>query len=286
MRLDYSLDRSPFVNSYFYEHLKKIYGINDFTKYSDKLSKDGYCIIDLDVDPKLIERVNNDISNVIKKKDYKKNSDAYHYNENPRIVEGWKFSKAIKELAVNSKLISLLQYCYQSKPIPFSTINFIKGTEQPLHSDEFHFGSLPHGYLTGIWIALEDIHKDSGPLSIVKKSHKLPLFSFEKIGLSIPKSEKEFKEYYTMYEAWVREMIKINELEVITPSLKKGQCLIWSSNLLHGAFKIKDKSLSRKSLVVHFHYEKCEKIFFPSHSNIEKGKFIERNLKGLDFTNL
>ena len=51
---------------------------------------------------------------------------------------------------------------------------------------------MPHGYLTGVWIALENIHKDSGPLSIVKKSHKLPLFSFEKIGLSIPKSEKEF----------------------------------------------------------------------------------------------
>ncbi len=286
MSFDYSLDRSPFVNSDFYENLKKKYGINNFTKYSDQLSADGYCIIDLDVDSDLIDRANIDIDKAIKKNIFKKNSNAYHYNESPRIVEGWKFSKAIKELAVNSKLISLLDYCYQSKPIPFSTINFVKGTEQPLHSDEFHFGSLPHGYLTGVWIALENIHKDSGPLSIVKKSHKLPLFSFEKIGLSIPKSEKEFKQSYTIYENWVREMIKTHNLEVVTPPLKKGQCLVWSSNLLHGAFEIKNKNLSRKSLVVHYHYEKCEKIFFPSHSNIEKGKLIERSLKNLDFRNL
>lgn len=286
MNFNYSLDRSPFVNSYFYKSLKKKYGVNDFTKYSDQLATDGYCIIDLNVDSKLIQKANEDIDHIIEKKKYKKNSEAYHYNENPRIVEGWKFSKAIYDLAVDSKLISLLQYCYQSKPIPFSTINFIKGAEQPLHSDEFHFGSLPHGYLTGVWIALEDIHKDSGPLSVVKKSHKLPLFSFEKIGLPIPKSEKEFKQFYTIYEDWVREMIKTNSLEIVTPSLKKGQCLVWSSNLLHGSFEIKNKSLSRKSLVVHYHYEKCEKIFFPSHSNLEKGKLIERNLKNLDFRNL
>lgn len=286
MSFDHSLDTTPFVNSYFYENLKKKYGINEFTKYSDQLAADGYCIIDLEVETKIIDEANKDIDNAISKNTYKKNSDAYHYNENPRIVEGWKFSNSIKELAKNKKLLSLLEYCYQSKPIPFSTINFIKGTEQPLHSDEFHFGSLPHGYLTGVWIALEDIHEDSGPLSIAKKSHKLPLFSFEKIGLSIPKSEKEFKKFYTIYEEWVKEMIKINNLEIITPALKKGQCLVWSSNLLHGAYEIKNEELTRKSLVVHYHYEKCEKIFFPSHSNIEKGKLIERNLKDLGFTNL
>ena len=66
MSFDYSLDRSPFVNSHFYENLKK-YGINNFTKYSDQLSADGYCIIDLDVDTDLIDRANIDIDNAIKK---------------------------------------------------------------------------------------------------------------------------------------------------------------------------------------------------------------------------
>ena len=144
---------------------------------------------------------------------------------------------------------------------------------------------MPHGYLTGVWIALEDIHPDSGPLSIAAKSHRLPLFSFERINLPIPKSEKEFKEYYTMYEDWVREMIDTNDLEIVTPKLNKGQCLIWLSNLLHGSFKIRDRSLSRKSLVVHFHYKRCDKIFYPSHSNLEEEKFVPRNIKDLDIRN-
>ena len=56
-------------------------------------------------------------------------------------------------------------------------------------------------------------------------------------------------------------MIKAHNLEVVTPTLKKGQCLVWSSNLLHGAFEIKNKNLSRKSLVVHI-ITKNVKIFF------------------------
>ena len=282
MKFNIQNDKSPFVDSLFYSQLKEIYGTNEFTKYTDQLANDGYCIIDLEIDQRLISEANKDIEEVIQSNKYKKNSDAYHYNESPRIVEGWKFSDAIKEIAVNSKLTSFLEYSWQSKPIPFSTINFVKGTEQPLHSDEFHFGSIPHGYLTGVWIALEDIHPDSGPLSVAKGSHRLPLFSFERLGLPIPKSEREFKKFYTIYEDWASEMIKANNLEIITPKLKKGECLIWSSNMLHGAFKIKDKSLTRKSLVVHYHFEKCEKIFYPSHSNIENGKLIERNIRDLD----
>jgi Protein involved in biosynthesis of mitomycin antibiotics/polyketide fumonisin len=154
-----------------------------------------------------------------------------------------------------------------------------------LHSDEFHFGSIPHKYLTGCWIALQDIDPDSGPISIGAGSHKLPLFSFEIIGLEIPRNEKDFKKSYTIYEEWVKEMLDSLSIKVVTPELKKGQCLIWLSNTLHGSYKIKDNTLTRKSLVVHFHYDKCEKIFFPSYSNLEKGKFVPRSLANLDIRN-
>ena len=49
------------------------------------------CIIDLDIDD-LIDNANNDIEKAIKKKSFKTNSAAYHYNDSPRIVEAWKFS--------------------------------------------------------------------------------------------------------------------------------------------------------------------------------------------------
>ena len=62
------------------------------------------------------------------------------------------------------------------------------------------------------------------------------------IGLPIPKSETEFKQFYTIYEDWVRKILEANDVEIIIPKVKKGQCLIWLSNTLHGSFEIKNKS--------------------------------------------
>jgi ectoine hydroxylase-related dioxygenase (phytanoyl-CoA dioxygenase family) len=253
-----------------------------FQRYSDALNQDSFCVVDLDVELSLINQANTDINEAIEKRAIKVNSRAYHYNANPRIVEAWKFSNSIKALSINKTILDVLRFSYQSEPIPFSTINFIKGTEQPLHSDEIHFGSIPHRYLAGCWIALQDIDPDSGPLSIVVGSHKLPIFSFEQIGLSTPRNESDFKKSYSIYEEWVKKTIKTNKLDIVTPKLKKGQCIIWLSNALHGAYAIKNSQLTRRSLVVHYHFEKCKKLFYPSYSNLKMGKLIPRTLKNLD----
>ena len=271
----------PFVDSPFYRKLAKNHN-NKLLKYSDKLNSDGYCIIDTKINEKIIDNINYDIDNALKKRAIKTNSNAYHYNLSPRIVEAWKFSEGVKNICSNKNILDVLSFSYQSEPIPFSTINFLKGTEQPLHSDEFHFGSIPHRYLSGCWIALEDIHEDSGPLSIAVGSHKLPVFSFEDIGLEIPKNEKDFKYSYTIYEEWVKEIIDSYKFDIVTPKLKKGQCLIWLSNTLHGAYEIKDKKLTRKSLVVHYHYDKCEMLFYPNYSNLLTGKLVPRSMQNLD----
>tara|TARA_X000000950_G_scaffold289399_1_gene412888 strand:- start:6283 stop:7167 length:885 start_codon:yes stop_codon:yes gene_type:complete len=278
-------DTTPFVDSENYHDLLKKSGDFKYSQISTKLNEDGYCIVDLEIDNQLIDRVNVDIEKEIIKNSYKKNAEAFHYNESPRIVEGWKFSEAIKKIVLNKKLSDILTFCYKSNPIPISTINFVRGAEQPQHSDEFHFGSIPHRYLTGCWIALEDVTEKCGPLSIVKGSHKLPIFSFEQIGVKIPKTESEFKKAYTMYEDWVREEIDKHNLCLETPLLKKGQTLIWLSNTLHGSEKIKAPSTTRKSLVIHFHYERCEKIFFPTYSNLAKARYVPRNINSLDIRN-
>ena len=277
--------RAPFVNSPFYKSLREDLYNKEFIAYCDELNDKGYTVVDLEIDSKIIDQANIDIQNQIEADSVKLNSKAYHYNSSPRIVEAWKFSDSIKEIVKNKKLSDILKYCYQSEAIPFSTINFVKGTEQPLHSDEVHFGSIPHSYLTGVWVALEDIHEDSGPLAIGEKTHKLPLFSYESIGLDIPKSEKELKKSYTLYEEWCRNLMKDNDINIKELTIKKGQCIIWQSNTLHGAYKIKNKELSRKSMAIHFHYENCEKIFYPSYSNLEKGKYVYRSLKDLNITN-
>ena len=102
----------------------------------------GYCIIDLNISERFINKTNADIEKFIKEGNFKTNPKIYQYNKFPRIVEAWKFSKNVAKLANNFILKKNLRYLFNSKPLPFSTINFIGGTEQPFHSDYIHFGSI------------------------------------------------------------------------------------------------------------------------------------------------
>ena len=220
----------------------------EFLDFARKFNDDGYVVINLHLKTNLLTSIINDLKNILSEQKFKKNPNFYHYNESPRIVEAWKLSTGIKNLALNEKILKLLEILYCAKPLPFSTINFIKGTEQPLHSDYIHFGSMPELYLVGAWTALEDISQDSGPLSVVRKSHKTPIVTFRDLGFdNIPKTTKEIKERYAKYESFLDNYILENNLEVITPILKAGETLIWSANLFHGAGKIQNK----KKLDIH-----------------------------------
>ena len=90
------------------------------------MHEQGYSIINLGISNKIIDKLNRDIKSLVISKNYKTNPKYYHYNKSPRIVEAWKYSKNVSMLAKNKKILYLLKFLFDSKPIPFSTINFIK----------------------------------------------------------------------------------------------------------------------------------------------------------------
>jgi hypothetical protein len=229
-------------------------------------------------DQNLIDSVNTDIDNLIKTGSYKTNSAIYSYNQHPRIVESYKFSDSCKKLALHSSVINRLKYFYGSAPKAFSTINFLHSTQQPLHSDYVHFGTLPHRMLVGAWVALEDIDPNSGPLQVVPKSHKLDLFDYEDVDADTPKNLNSVKSNYQLYEQFVTESIEHNALKTITPTMKKGDCLLWEANLLHGSPECKNSSLTRKSQVTHWTFANVQKHYNPPFSNIRKNIYVERRL--------
>ena len=82
----------PFIESNnFYENLDSIVGSNNKDLLIN-LYEDGYCIFDLNIKDEIIDEANEDINKVLASQAFKTNSAAYHYNDSPRIVEGWKFS--------------------------------------------------------------------------------------------------------------------------------------------------------------------------------------------------
>jgi ectoine hydroxylase-related dioxygenase (phytanoyl-CoA dioxygenase family) len=272
----------PWIESdFFYSQLKTKKITREFKRHAIKFHEEGYCVVDLGLSQKKINEIIKTVNNLSKSKDVKLNPKIYHYNKSPRIIEGWKKSKTIKELALNKKILKLLNFLYRKKPIPINTINFIKGSDQPLHSDYIHFSSSPHKYLTAAWVALEDTNSNNGPLMVVPRSHKLDIIDYRFFNIPTPRSMNELSKYYKVYEKYIMQLVKEKKLTIKPILMKKGQALIWAANLLHGGTKIVNKNSTRYSQVTHYHFEDCNFYYNPGFSNPLKGEFAYRNLEKL-----
>lgn len=81
-----------------------------------------------------------------------------------RIQDAWTFQPDVRALAANERILELLSMLYGRNAWPFQTLDFPVGTQQPRHTDAVHFHSMPERFMCGVWVALEDVHVDSGPL--------------------------------------------------------------------------------------------------------------------------
>ena len=106
------------------------------------------------------------------------------------------------------------------------------------HIDSWYLDTYPKGYLVGLWIALENIYKESGPFRVYPGSHKL-INSYKLQNLS----HKDFLDKIN----FVKE--KISPIDLTIP---KGYAIIWDSSLIHGASPILNQSFSRKSITAHY----------------------------------
>ena len=250
----------PWIESDFaLEILNKKKASEQMKKDAKFFIKNGYLILRNILLKSDVNKCLHDFNKIINSNKFKTNPKYFHYNKSPRIVEGWKTSRAIKKIANKTKIIKYLRFLYDKEPVAFSTINFKAGTEQPLHSDYIHFGTLPELYLAGVWFALEKVDKNNGPLVVVPESHKLPIIEFSNLNLSIPKTPKELKYNYTIYESYLSELIKKKKLKKKKIYVNQGDAIIWAANLMHGGSKISENNRSRYSQVVHYHFKNLEK---------------------------
>ncbi len=272
----------PWVESPLFDQIKKTRQENSkLFKLAEKFNRDGYVVIDLGLSKKTIKQIIQDTKDLAVKSSTKKNPDIYHYNESPRIIEAYKTSKKIKNLCLNKKILALLKYFYEKKPVPINSINFLRGTDQPLHSDYIHFSSSPHKYLAAAWIALEKTDESNGPLQVIPGSHKFDIIDYSLFGLKKPTTMKELSKFYSIYENYIRDLLKCKKIKTKTIKMKEGQALIWAANILHGGKKIKNKKKTRFSQVTHYHFDKCNFIYNPGFSDPMNGMFAYRNLKEL-----
>lgn len=227
----------------------------------------------------LINEINSDIDIISRSGGFKTNSTIYSYNSSPRIVEAWRKSHAVKKLIFHPFILSTLKNLFDDEPRPFSTINFLRSTEQPFHSDAVHFPTQPAHRLVATWVALEDIDLRSGPLQVIPGSHKIKDFSYSQLGLPAASSISDVKSLYSNYEDWVRQTIRSLNLYSVIPRLVKGDCLIWDSNLLHGSPECLDNTISRRSQVTHYHFGSNTQFYNLAFSDPENARMVPRRVE-------
>jgi hypothetical protein len=199
--------------------------------------------------------------------------------EGNRVQDAWTFVPAVRELATDPTVLATLEALYRRRPVPFQTLNFLRGTEQATHSDLVHFNSLPPRYMAGVWIALEDVGPESGPLHYFPGSHRLPVFELHDLGLA-GSSLSNRDEQYDVYNDFVGELLVESGLEKETLALKKGQALIWAANLLHGGEPILDPTSTRRSQVTHCYFEES-RYYTPLYSDPPLGKYSWRQVTNI-----
>jgi ectoine hydroxylase-related dioxygenase (phytanoyl-CoA dioxygenase family) len=158
----------------------------------------------------------------------------------------------------------LLRMLYRREPFPFQTLNFEVGTQQGVHNDAIHFHAIPHRFMCGVWIALEDTDAENGPLFYYPGSHKLPIYEMPDFGLSAS------TESYSDWGQAVEALLAAGGFELEELHAKRGQALVWAANLHHGGRPVLDENRTRLSQVTHYFF-KPALYYSPQGTDLVKG---------------
>lgn len=266
----------PLIESPLFPIMKAEMGLTpEEERVANDLFERGYAVFDFpdtDIDGR-IARVKADLA-----PRYGVDLDASEGVKNAgerRIQDAWKFNEDVRSIASNDVVLAFLSKLYGRRAFPFQTLNFPVGTEQAAHSDSVHFSSLPERFMCGVWLAMEDIGPDQGPLLYYPSSHRWPIMTNALIGRR-GYGEKLVSAQDPYGQAWdALRRAYGTQPEVLIA--RKGQALIWCANLLHGGSAQRNPTLTRWSQVTHYYFEDCL-YYTPAHSDEALGRLHLREL--------
>lgn len=163
----------------------------------------------------------------------------------------------IKEIGLYKPLVDILDSLI-GEPVGMSlNLTDWQSTERNWHQDDYLNPEHVNGHYLAVWIALDDIHPDSGPFEFVPGSHKWPVMRMEKVKSFLDPHERNDPNWPRIAERFLddvfeAEIEKRNAEIKVWNTAKKGDVLIWHSWLAHRGSRPKNPDLLRKSLIIHY----------------------------------
>jgi hypothetical protein len=210
----------------------------------------GFIVIPGMISPQLLERVNKEIDTAIST-----GYQNYEYGSSQRIEKLHEHYSGIRELWLHDGIMRMLRLIFQASPRPCQTLTYVFGSQQDAHQDTIHLTPFPAGFMTGVWVALQDVVPDSGELEVYVGSHRLPRVRMSEMGAQ--KVTGDWSEFGRKIVARWQDMIGEGRFEKLVYRPKAGTVLFWHENLMHAGSVRRDVSLPRRSIVSHVFADGC-----------------------------
>jgi len=155
----------------------------------------------------------------------------------------------VRHLALNERLVPLLQQLLSERPALCNSLSLEYGTEQEDHVDSLFMTPRTPTHLVAVWVALEDCSPESGLLRYCPGSHRIEPYVFSN-------GQRHFiPEELGAWQGWIREQVQQHRLQSELFQASKGDVFIWHAQLLHGGSPIADRGRTRRSVVFHYFSE-------------------------------
>lgn len=227
-------------------HIDRLLAAGDVTQTeADALRRfvtEGFMVLEGALDDELVDAVNLEIDDAIERR-----YQNYEYGTSQRIEHLHLHYPNMRKLWLDRRHLRFADLIYNGRARPCQTLTYVFGSQQDAHQDTVHLTPFPAGYMCGIWIALQDISADSGELIVYPGSHREPRIYLR--GSGCAKVEFDWSEFGGKVVPRYVEMA--GRYEPFTYRPKKGTVLIWHENLLHAGSVRVDKTLPRRSVVIH-----------------------------------
>lgn len=173
------------------------------------------------------------------------------FNETP-----YMHYRELRELALYRPLTEILRSLLGEEPGLHLNLSGWISTERKFHADTYLNPAGVNGWYAAVWMALDDIHEDSGPFEWINGSHRWPTIRYEAIKKHWGADVMNKPDWPNVTQDWLSEIIEEKiareNMPLTSFKAKKGDVLLWHSNLIHRGSIPKDRTLLRKSLISHF----------------------------------
>jgi hypothetical protein len=169
----------------------------------------------------------------------------------------------LKRLALYPPLLAVMESLIGEPMMLHLALSGWVSTRRAWHQDDYLNPDFVSCWYAAAWIALGDVHPDSGPFEYIPGSHRWPLLRREKIRSFLTEAEKRTPHRGTGLIQWevsaerfmtpaIEAKISASGSEIVPFIAQKGDVLIWHGRLMHRGSLPAIYGMERRALITHY----------------------------------